>query len=171
MNPPELVIRRASRADVDLVLSGDDLFDCPPTAEWTQDFLDRGSNLLVLALDGDTPVGMLVAVETSHLGASPDLFVYGIRVREEFRGQRLAHRLQQSVGISAPHRDTGRAHTRRGSPVHLARPGGQRGHPPHHLRDPDPVRLGMRPGKPDPVTPGMRSCLRSALTRRLRPGT
>lgn len=93
MNPADLVIRRASRADVDLVLSGDDLFDCPPTAEWTQDFLDRGSNLLVLALDGDTPVGMLVAVETSHLGASPDLFVYGIRVREEFRGQRLAHRM------------------------------------------------------------------------------
>lgn len=93
MTSPELVIRRASRADVDLVLSSGDLFVSPPTAEWTQDFLDRGSNLLVLALDGQTPVGMLVAVETSHLSASPDLFVYGIRVREDWRGRRLAHRL------------------------------------------------------------------------------
>ena len=93
MTSPELVIRRASRADVDLVLSAGDLFSSPPTAEWTQDFLDRGSNLLVLALADQTPVGMLVAVETSHLGASPDLFVYGIQVREDFRGQRLAHLL------------------------------------------------------------------------------
>lgn len=93
MTSPELVIRRASRADVDLVLSAGDLFSSPPTAEWTQDFLDRGSNLLVLALADQTPVGMLVAVETSHLGASPDLFVYGIQVREDFHGQRLAHRL------------------------------------------------------------------------------
>lgn len=93
MTSPELVIRRASRADVDLVLSAGDLFASPPTAEWTQDFLDRGSNLLVLALQEGTPVGMLVAVETGHLGASPDLFVYGIRVREDFRRQRLAHRL------------------------------------------------------------------------------
>lgn len=93
MTTPELVIRRASRADVDLVLSAADLFASPPTAEWTQDFLDRGSNLLVLAMHDKTPVGMLVAVETGHLGASPDLFVYGIRVRKDFRGQRLAHRL------------------------------------------------------------------------------
>ena len=93
MTSPELVIRRASRADVDLVLSAGRLFASPPTAEWTQDFLDRGSNLLLLALDDQTPVGMLVAVETSHLSASPDLFVYGIRVREDFRGRRLAHRL------------------------------------------------------------------------------
>ena len=93
MTSPELVIRRASRADVDLVLSAGDLFASPPTAEWTQDFLDRGSNLLVLALHDKTPVGMLVAVETGHLGASPDLFVYGIRVREDFRKQQLAHRL------------------------------------------------------------------------------
>ena len=93
MTPPELVIRRAARDDVDLVLSAGALLATPATAEWTQDFLDRGSNLLVLAILDDVPVGMLVAVETSHLGASPDLFVYGIRVREEFRGQRLAHRM------------------------------------------------------------------------------
>lgn len=93
MNSQEVLIRRASRADVDLVLSAGELFVSPPTAEWTQDFLDRGSNLLVLALHEEVPVGMLVAVETSHLGASPDLFVYGIRVRRDFRGQRLAHRL------------------------------------------------------------------------------
>lgn len=93
MTSPELVIRRASRADVDLVLSAGDLFASPPTAEWTQDFLDRGSNLLILAMHGQTPVGMLVAVETGHLGASPDLFVYGIRVREDHRSQGLAHRL------------------------------------------------------------------------------
>lgn len=93
MTPPELVIRRAARADVDLVLSAGDLLSTPPTAEWTQDFLDRGSNLLVLALLGEDPVGMLVAVETGHLGASPDLFVYGIRVREDLRGRGIAHGL------------------------------------------------------------------------------
>ncbi|UVE94382.1 GNAT family N-acetyltransferase [Dietzia sp. B32] len=97
MTPPELVIRRASRADVKLVLSAGDLLANPPTAEWTQDFLDRGSNLLVLALDGEVPVGMLVAVETGHLGASPDLFVYGIRVREDLRGMGIAHRLVEKA--------------------------------------------------------------------------
>ena len=93
MTSPELVIRRASRADVDLVLSAGDLFASPPTAEWTQDFLDRGSNLLLLALHDETPVAMLVAVETGHLGASPDLFVYGIRVRPDLRRQGIAHQL------------------------------------------------------------------------------
>jgi len=93
MDSPELVIRRASRADLDLVLSAADLFAYPPTAEWTQDFLDRGSNLLLLAMQGDTPVGMLVAVETGYLGASPDLFVYGIHVREDLRHRGIAHRL------------------------------------------------------------------------------
>jgi len=93
MTPPELVIRRATRDDLDLVLSAGELFSHPPTAEWTQDFLDRGSNLLLLALRDEVPVGMLVAVETGYLGASPDLFVYGIRVREDVRRQGIAHRL------------------------------------------------------------------------------
>jgi ribosomal protein S18 acetylase RimI-like enzyme len=93
MTPSELVIRRATRADVDLVLSAENLFAFPPTAEWTQDFLDRGSNLLLLALLDDEPVGMLVAVETSYLGASPDLFVYGIRVHEHVRNRGIAHQL------------------------------------------------------------------------------
>ncbi|EYT56919.1 GCN5 family acetyltransferase [Dietzia sp. UCD-THP] len=90
---PELVIRRASRGDLDLVLSVDNLFRYPPTAEWTRDFLDNGSNLLLLALQDGVPVGMLVAVETGYMGASPDLFVYGIRVSEPLRGRGIAHRL------------------------------------------------------------------------------
>lgn len=93
MDSPDIVVRRASRSDVDLVLSAAELFANPPTDEWTQDFLDRGSNLLLLALLDDEPVGMLVAVETGHLGASPDLFVYGIRVREDLRHGGIAHQL------------------------------------------------------------------------------
>ena len=101
MTPPELLIRRASRADLDLVLSAGDLFDSPPTAEWTQDFLDRGSNLLLMALHDGVPVAMLVAVETGHLGDSPDLFVYGIRVREDLRHQGIAHRLvEKAVSVA-----------------------------------------------------------------------
>ncbi|MFS4488740.1 GNAT family N-acetyltransferase [Dietzia kunjamensis] len=97
MTPPELVIRRAARADVDLVLSAGDLLSTPPTPEWTTDFLDRGSNLLVLALQDEVPVAMLVAVETGHLGASPDLFVYGIRVREDLRGRGIAYKLVEKA--------------------------------------------------------------------------
>ncbi|HMT50690.1 MAG TPA: GNAT family N-acetyltransferase, partial [Dietzia sp.] len=93
MDAHEVVVRRASRSDADLVLSATDLFSTPPTAEWTQDFLDRGSNLLLLAIRDEVPVGMLVAVETSHLGASPDLFVYGICVREDLRNEGIAHQL------------------------------------------------------------------------------
>ena len=93
MKTPDVVVRRASRSDLDLVLSASELLRSPATAEWTQDFLDRGSNLLLLALAGDEPVGMLVAVETSHLGASPDLFVYDIRVREDRRHRGIAHQL------------------------------------------------------------------------------
>lgn len=101
MTPPELLIRRASRADLDLVLSAGDLLDSPPTAEWTQDFLDRGSNLLLMALHDGVPVAMLVAVETGHLGDSPDLFVYGIRVREDLRRQGIAHRLvEKAVSVA-----------------------------------------------------------------------
>src|SRR5699024_9839921 len=82
-----------SRPDFDLRRSASTLLSTPPTAEWTTDFLDRGSNLLLLALLDDTPVGMLVAVETGHLGYSPDLFVYGIRVREDLRNRGIAHKL------------------------------------------------------------------------------
>lgn len=101
MESPHVVIRRASRTDIDLVLSATNLFTTPPTSEWTQDFLDRGSNLLLLALLEDVPVGVLVAVETSHLGGSPDLFVYGIRVRGDVRHQGIAHRLvDKTVAIA-----------------------------------------------------------------------
>ena len=104
MTPPEqpdLVIRRASRADHDLVLSAGELFSFPPTSEWTRDYLDNGSNLLLLALQDEVPVGMLVAVETGYLGASPDLFVYGIRVREDLRHQGIAHQLvDKAVAIA-----------------------------------------------------------------------
>ena len=101
MHSTELVIRRATRTDLELVLSAADLFRHPPTEEWTQDFLDRGSNLLLLAMQGDTPVGMLVAVETGYLGASPDLFVYGIRVRDDMRRQGIAHRLvEKAVAVA-----------------------------------------------------------------------
>lgn len=101
MTSPEIVIRRASRADLELVLSAHGLFSYPPTAEWTEDFLDNGSNLLLLAVLGAEPVGMLVAVETGHLGASPDLFVYGIRVREDLRHRGIAHRLvDKAVAIA-----------------------------------------------------------------------
>ena len=101
MDSSDVTVRRASRSDVDLVLSASDLFDSPPTAEWTQDFLDRGSNLLLLALIEDRPVAMLVAVDTGHLGASPDLFVYGIRVREDLRRRGIAHKLvDKAVAIA-----------------------------------------------------------------------
>ncbi|MDV8003079.1 GNAT family N-acetyltransferase [Rhodococcus sp. IEGM 1408] len=101
MDAQEVVVRRASRSDADLLLSAADLFSAPPTAEWTQDFLDNGSNLLLLALLDEVPVGMLVAVETGYLGASPDLFVYGIRVREHLRHQGIAHQLvDKAVAIA-----------------------------------------------------------------------
>lgn len=101
MDSPDVVVRRASRSDVDLVLSTAELFANPPTDEWTHDFLDRGSNLLLLATIDDRPVGMLVAVETGHLGASPDLFVYGIRVHEELRHRGIAHQLvDKALGIA-----------------------------------------------------------------------
>lgn len=97
-------VRRARRSDLDLVLSAADLLTERPTPEWTADFLGRGSNHLMLALDpgpGDPdatdapplPVGVLLAVETGHPGASPDLFVYSIVVREGYRDAGIAHRL------------------------------------------------------------------------------
>ena len=102
---PGFVVLRVSEARL-IFVAGDHVGRKPRAAQLGKRLLrdrdraivlDRGSNLLILALRDDRPVGILVGVETGHLGASPDLFIYGIVVREDLRGHGIAHRLVEKA--------------------------------------------------------------------------
>ena len=57
-----------------------DLFDRPPLADATARFLASPDHHLLLAYDGDRPVGMVTGVETTHPDKGTEMFVYELGV-------------------------------------------------------------------------------------------
>ena len=86
-------IVRLAAGDDHLVLAGAGLFDAAPTKTWTADFLSSdGHHLLVAVDDGDTPIGFVSGVETTHPDKGTEMFLYELSVD-------AGHR-QQGVGRS-----------------------------------------------------------------------
>ena len=81
-------IERLGPGDEATVLAAGDLFDGPPTLEWTAAFLASPGHHLLLAIDGDDAIGFVTGIEMVHPDKGRELFVY-------------------ELGTAAPHRRRG----------------------------------------------------------------
>ncbi len=67
-----------------------ELFDRPPLPAATARFLASPDHHLLLAYDGDRPVGMVTGVETTHPDKGTEMFVYELGVAPEARRRGVA---------------------------------------------------------------------------------
>jgi ribosomal protein S18 acetylase RimI-like enzyme len=98
-------IVRVGAADEALVLAAAELFDAPPTAEWTSTFLASPGHHLLLALGADDrPVGFVSGVETTHPDKGTELFLYELSVAEDQRGRGIGRALVEALAAVARER-------------------------------------------------------------------
>jgi aminoglycoside 3-N-acetyltransferase I len=85
---PKVTIRPLRSGEEAVVLAAGELFDHPPTAAWTADFLARPGHHLLFAFDGEDAVGFASCVEMTHPDKGTELFLYelGVADRAQRRG-------------------------------------------------------------------------------------
>ena len=97
-------IRRLGPDDVDAVLAAPELFDTPPTPEWTRRFLDSpGHHLLMAFIDG-TAAGFVTGVELTHPDKGTELFLYELGVDEGYRRRGIGRALVSALADLAVER-------------------------------------------------------------------
>jgi ribosomal protein S18 acetylase RimI-like enzyme len=90
-------IVRLTAGDEPVVLSAADLFDAPPTPAWTERFLSAAGHHLLVAHSGETAIGFVSGVETTHPDKGTEMFLYELSVADAHRnrgvGRALVHAL------------------------------------------------------------------------------
>lgn len=97
-------IVEAAPGDDGLVIAAAELFDRPPTPEWTATFLARDGHHLLLALVDDVPVGFVSGVETSHPDKGTEMFLYELAVHEGHRNRGTGRALVRALAELAARR-------------------------------------------------------------------
>ncbi len=92
-----VTVVRLGPGDAAVVHTGADLFDAPPTAEWTARFLERDGHHLLVALAGDRPVGFVSGVETTHPDKGSEMFLYELSVHPRHRRQGTGRALVEAL--------------------------------------------------------------------------
>jgi ribosomal protein S18 acetylase RimI-like enzyme len=91
-------IVRLAPGDEQIVLAGAGLFDAPPTEAWAARFLaSDGHHLLVAFGEGETPVGFISGVETTHPDKGTEMFLYELFVTPEHRNRGIGRSLVDAL--------------------------------------------------------------------------
>ncbi len=80
-------------ADRALVVGAPDLFDAPPTEAFTDHFLTAPGHHLLMALRGDTAIGFVTGVETTHPDKGTEMLLYELAVDEGSRRRGIGRAL------------------------------------------------------------------------------
>jgi ribosomal protein S18 acetylase RimI-like enzyme len=75
----------------------DDVFDFPVRARYLQAYLASPSNLLVVAVELDTVVGMATALTYTHPDKPLQMFVNEVGVSSGFRGKGIGRQLVEAL--------------------------------------------------------------------------
>lgn len=67
------------------------LFEHELDASAVKRFLGDSSHHLILAWDGDRPVGMVVVIEMTYPDRGTEMFLYDMRVEDDYRGRGIGH--------------------------------------------------------------------------------
>ena len=90
-------IVRLAPGDGHLVLAGVELFDAPPTEDWTARFLASEGHHLLVALEDDEPIGFVSGVETTHPDKGTEMFLYELSVHPEHRNRGVGRALVRAL--------------------------------------------------------------------------
>ncbi|AGL21325.1 GNAT family N-acetyltransferase [Actinoplanes sp. N902-109] len=90
--------------DVAAVQEAADLFDGPPRADATAKFLAHPGHHLLLAYDGDRPVGMVTGVEMTHPDKGTEMFLYELGVAPHARLKGVGSALVEALAVVARER-------------------------------------------------------------------
>jgi ribosomal protein S18 acetylase RimI-like enzyme len=88
-----VTIRPIRAGDEAVVLAAGELFDRPPTAARTADFLAKPGHHLLFAFHGDEAVGFASCVEMSHPDKGTELFLYELGVADHAQRSGIGRRL------------------------------------------------------------------------------
>jgi ribosomal protein S18 acetylase RimI-like enzyme len=97
-------IRQLGPGDEDAVLAAAALFDDPPQPDATRRFLAEPTHHLLIAYDGDAPLGFVSGVETTHPDKGTEMFLYELGVDESARGQGVGGALVEALAKLARER-------------------------------------------------------------------
>jgi [ribosomal protein S18]-alanine N-acetyltransferase len=86
-------IVRLAPGDEQVVLAGVELFDSAPTDEWTAKFLASEGHHLLVAREGDEPIGFVSGVETTHPDKGTEMFLYELSVHPQHRNRGVGRAL------------------------------------------------------------------------------
>lgn len=73
------------------------LFEHELQADAVRRFLGDGGHHLILAWDGDRPVGMVTVIELTYPDRGTEMFIYDMRVADECRGRGIGHAMLDSL--------------------------------------------------------------------------
>ena len=68
-----------------------------PTENWSARFLASEGHHLLVALDGDDPIGFVSGVETTHPDKGTEMFLYELSVREDRRRRGVGRTLVEAL--------------------------------------------------------------------------
>jgi ribosomal protein S18 acetylase RimI-like enzyme len=99
-------IRRVGASDKEGVKAASHLFDHPAEDAATERFLADPGHHLLIAYEGDHPVGFVSGVEVTHPDKFTEMFLYELAVAKPFRrrgiGRELVDRLPPGRGCRPP---------------------------------------------------------------------
>ena len=94
-------IRHLAPGDETAVLAAAALFDGAPDRAATERFLNEPTHHLLIAYDGDTPVGFVSGVETTHPDKGTEMFLYELGVDAPARGRGVGRALVEALAALA----------------------------------------------------------------------
>jgi ribosomal protein S18 acetylase RimI-like enzyme len=91
-------VRLLGAADADVLRRvAPDVFDHAIDPRWSRDFFADARHHLVVALDGDTVVGMITALDYVHPDKAPQLWINEVGVAPSHQRQGIARRLLDAM--------------------------------------------------------------------------
>ncbi|HVF05710.1 MAG TPA: GNAT family N-acetyltransferase [Frankiaceae bacterium] len=92
-----VTIRRLGPGDAAVVMAAAELFDSPPLPDATARFLAERGHHLLMAFDGETAVGFVSGVETTHPDKGTELVLYELAVAPAARGAGAGRALTEAL--------------------------------------------------------------------------
>jgi ribosomal protein S18 acetylase RimI-like enzyme len=90
-------VRRLGPGDEEAVHAARSLFDDPPESRATRRFLAEPTHHLLVAYDGDVPLGFVSGVELTHPDKGTEMFVYELGVDDSARGRGVGRTLVRAL--------------------------------------------------------------------------